>query len=267
MSTEAPNLILAQNVTEGWIEAFRSVHSQGSRTPLLISFSDTPSEEPFEIVPVREALDKLLVSLGKNSIDVTALTVFPYQLWLRKGKPGLREFSDDCLRRLLPRLKALDRRNQNGTYFERMMAYSGWRRGATRTVNQLEHVVSLLNRPRTPRESALQIGCFDPAKDHTGQPVRGFPCLQQVSVSCGESGQLGLTAIYPTQYIFDRAYGNYLSLLQLGRVIAHLTRRIFVRLNCYIGKPILGDVRKRDLRNLHRLVENFSVSLNGREER
>ena len=124
---------------------------------------------------------------------------------------------------------------------------SGTRRDGVRVVNQLQFVIDLLKKGRRPRESALQITCFDPAKDHTGQPVRGFPCLQQVSISYDDSGRLAVNAFYPMQYVFDRAYGNYLGLCHLGQFLAHQTQFRFSRLTCFIGKPELGDVSKRDM--------------------
>jgi hypothetical protein len=74
---------------------------------------------------------------------------------------------------------------------------------------------------RRPRQSALQLACFDPAKDHTGAALAGFPCLQQVSLTYKEERTLEINAYYPTQYMVERAYGNYLGLCQLGHFIAH----------------------------------------------
>ena len=68
-------------------------------------------------------------------------------------------------------------------------------------------------------------------------------------------------AFYPTQYIFDRGYGNYLGLCHLGSYIAHQTGLQFVRLNCYIGEPHLGDVNKRDLAVLAKLVDQRLAAL------
>ncbi|MGC1272632.1 MAG: hypothetical protein WBC44_02905 [Planctomycetaceae bacterium] len=135
-----------------------------------------------------------------------------------------------------------------------MMRFTGLRKGRPHTVDQLEFVIRLLKRSRRSRHSALQIACFDPAKDHTGQAVRGFPCLQQVSIAQDDQRRLAINAYYPTQYIFDRAYGNYLGLCHLGQFLAHETNSTFVRLSCYVGQPILGNVSKRDVRSLAEFV-------------
>jgi hypothetical protein len=137
-----------------------------------------------------------------------------------------------------------------------MMNFTGQRGGQAKTVDQLGFIINLLrNSQRWPRQSALQLSCFDPAKDHTGQPVRGFPCLQQVGLSHDADNRIAVHAFYPTQYIFDRGYGNYLGLCHLGSYIARQAGLQFVRLNCYIGEPQLGDVNKTDLAQLARLVD------------
>src|ERR1700721_4173834 len=193
------------------------------------------------------------------------MTIFPYDLWQLRGCPPYEDFHQLCVRRFFPRLKACDSRNRLGTYFERMMNYTGVRKkDAYRTEDKLGFIINLLkNSDRWPRQSALQISCFDPAKDHTGQPVRGFPCLQQVGLSHDGDKCIAVHAFYPTQYIFDRAYGNYLGLCHLGSYIANQSGLRFVRLNCYIGEPHLGDVNKRDVADLASAVEERLSILHG----
>jgi len=257
MSVLAPTVIEADNISVAWGRTLLHVcdSSKSSLSPVVVSISNFSPPLPGEIVDVREATDAALVRLAMNPVRVSALTIIPYEMWCRRKKPSCQEFTSFCLKRLLPRLKKLDARNRLGTYFERMMDFVGERKGKSYTVNQLLFVINLLkNRKKWPRESALQISCFDPAKDHTGQPVRGFPCLQQVSIAHDNKGSIALSAYYPTQYIFDRAYGNYLGLCQLGAFIAHESGLKFVRLNCFVGRPELGTVSKKNIKELVRLV-------------
>jgi hypothetical protein len=100
----------------------------------------------------------------------------------------------------------------------------------------------------------LQAACFDPLKDHTGQSVRGFPCLQQVSFAHDQNDGLAVNAYYPTQYVFDRGYGNYLGLCHLGHFMAHELGLQLLRVNCYIGRPELGNATKSSLRALETCV-------------
>jgi hypothetical protein len=257
MSTNAPIVIERMNLSLAWADAFLAAAETRSRDlrPFVITIGGFAPPLPPEDIAVREAVDDHLATLGKNSVDISGMTIFPYKPWVRRSMPGCADFSKFCVSQLLPRLKKLDNRNQKGTYFGRMMAYTGTRRTGPRTVNQLEFIINLLRKPRCQRESALQIACFDPAKDHTGQPVRGFPCLQQLGISYDADRNFAVNAYYPTQYIFDRAYGNYLGLCHLGHFLAKETGLTFVRLTCFVGKPELGEVRKRDLKSLIELAK------------
>ena len=253
MSINQPALIESPNLSHAWAKAFIHVYDQtpATRAPLLLSISGFSTPLPTDDQEIRSSLDETLCRFGMNTSAVSGMMIFPYDIWCRRGRQSCDDFSKFCVNRLLPRLKAQDRRNQYGTYFERMMSYSGSRHGNLHTTHQLSFVIDILKNTtkRKMRESALQLACFDPAKDHTGQPVRGFPCLQQVGISHDIDGRFGINAFYPSQYMFDRAYGNYLGLCHLGAFIAHETKLTFARLNCFIGDPRRSDstVAKRDL--------------------
>jgi hypothetical protein len=257
MSIDIPIIIASPNLSHAWGGVFLHTLRRKRRAlaPVVVSVGGFTSPLPPEDEFIRSALDETLTRLDKNPSDVSAMTIFPHKPWVRRGMPGCREFSAFCLDRFLPRLKKLDRRNQNGTYFERMMGFTGIKAGKGRQVNQLEFVIGLLrDSDRRPRQSALQIACFDPAKDHTGQPVRGFPCLQQVSIAYDDASDFALNAYYPTQYVLDRAYGNYLGLCHLGHFLARETGLRFVRMTCFVGRPDLGDVARKDVQALAALV-------------
>ncbi|MEX0803601.1 MAG: thymidylate synthase [Candidatus Binatia bacterium] len=259
MSHNSPLVIESSCLSHAWGRAFLHTfeNSKQKLSPLMLGIVGLSDEPPAEDSVLRDAVDTALELYKMNSVRVSGLTIFPYEMWVRRGRQGCKEFSEFCVDQFLPRLKARDRRNCYGTYFERMMRYSGDRNGSISFVNQLEFVVDLLKRPRKSRYSALQMTCLDPAKDHTGQAVRGFPCLQQISVAQDGQGRIAINAYYPTQYIFDRGYGNYVGLCHLGHFVAYETGLEFVRLNCFIGQPILGDqkkVTKQSLRSLADIV-------------
>lgn len=240
MSTNPPKIINNSNLSLAWCEAWLYCYDrdQSCFGPLIISIGDIHSETPEENQSLRALLDDTLAAAGGVQSRISAMTIFPWEMWQRRGKPDCNEFSSLCIERVLPRLQKLSILNRYGTYFSRMMAYTGHCKEGEKQINQLSHVIELLKKPRRVRESALQIACFDPAKDHTNQPVRGFPCLQQIGVTYGDDDTIALNAYYPAQYLFDRAYGNYLGLCHLGSFIAHQAGMRFDRLNCFIGKPI-----------------------------
>ncbi len=272
MSTKAPEPVISEtNLSYAWGRAFLIAMERSARDlrPLTVSIEGFADNVPEENPTIRKALDHALECNAKFSCDVSALTIFPYKHWKRAGKPNRQQLFDWYLKRFLPRLKARDPRNRNGTYFERMIAFQGAlrKKGAVRIVtkNQLDHIIRDWHRererPKRPRHSALQVACFDPAKDHTGQAVRGFPCLQQLSFTYDDTGGLATNAYYPTQYVFDRAYGNYLGLCHLGHFMAHELGLRLIRLNCFIGHPELGDINKEDLRGLEKTVREVLFNL------
>jgi len=232
--------------------------------PLMISVGGLRMGMPAEDDDIRTALDTALNQNHKYSSSISAMTIFPFKYWEQNGTPHIDELSKLYLNNYLPRLRARDRRNRTGTYFERMIAFEGINRKHTSdTKNQLRHVVGLWSKDGTgprPRQSALQVAIFDPVKDHNGSPRSIFPCLQQVSFAYDDLGGLAVNAYYPSQYIFDRAYGNYLGLCHLGYFMAREIDLEFVRLNCFIGRPELGDITKGRLRTLEDTVRQALVT-------
>jgi len=260
MSIHRPIVVESPNLALAWGQALLHSFESSRRTlaPIIVSIANFDTPVPLEDTDIRQATDEALERLELNSVRVSGLMIFPYDMWCRRGKPASTDFASFCMSHYLPRLRKLDKRNLNGTYFGRMMGFTGVKGKQHETVDQLSFVINLLKRraSRWPRQSALQISCFDPAKDHTGQPVRGFPCLQQVSVAHDGDGRFALSAYYPTQYVFDRGYGNYLGLSHLAAFIAHETGLQFVRLNCFVGRPDLGSVSKGAIAPIVELIRS-----------
>ena len=259
MSANTPEVIDERNLSHAWARAFLTMMDRSDRelAPLTISIT---------------GFDASLAEQDKYSSAVSGLTIFPYKYWDREGRPECRKLSEWYLRQYLPRLKARDRLNKKGTYFERMIAYHGVKQHDEQdedvVKNQLQHIIDIWNRDRgngtRPRQSALQVACFDPAKDHTGSTRSGFPCLQQVSFAYGHRGEIVVSAYYPTQYIYDRAYGNYLGLCHLGHFMACEMGLQIARLNCFIAHPELGGVNKGALTELVAVVRDC-LSINRTE--
>lgn len=265
MSASQPTVICSANLSIAWANAFLHAHDARGRglAPLVVSIGSFSGPLPIEDSDIRKYTDAALARCKKVPIRATGLTIFPYDMWVRRGKQNCDAFSAFCVERLLPRLRKRDKRNALGTYFARMMSFTGKSKDGDRTVNQLSHVVALLKQHRRPRESALQLACFDPAKDHTRQPVRGFPCLQQLGIALDDENRFAINAFYPTQYMFDRAYGNYLGLCHLGAFISHETGLIFSGLSCFVGRPLLGKVTKGAIDDLVKRLRQRVVLLNG----
>jgi hypothetical protein len=257
-------VIVDSNLSHAWARAFLWVMEPGqvSGSVLLLSVLNLQNREPEQDLIIRSALDEMLYATNKTSVDASAYTIFPYNMWhIRIPAPDRKWLFERYLHNL-PRIRARNRLNNNGTYFERMITFVGSsdpRSGApmVTSINQLEYVIQMWlradKRGTSPRASALQVSCIDPIKDHTFQPRRGFPCLQQVSFNCDRSNRLlTVNSYYPTQYIYDRGYGNYLGLCHLGLFMAHEMGLILNRINCVIVHAELGGITKGQLRELEK---------------
>jgi hypothetical protein len=146
-------------------------------------------------------------------------------------------------RATFPRWQAMNRKaNGRGLYFERLTMYG---RGPC-DGNQLEWILKQFNSRTGVRRSMLQATTFDPERDHVASAQLGFPCLQQVSFEPTNAG-LVTNAFYATQQIFDKAYGNYLGLAQLGAFMAHEMHMPLARLNVMVGIAKLERIAKSDV--------------------
>lgn len=261
-----PTLIAEPNISLAWAKAFLAVYrgEVSNATPLTVSAGDFNGGLTPEVAEIRQVVDTDLRTHGKLSSKMNADLIFPQTLWQQTKPLGRAAFFNRYIEDYYPRLKARDsRRNGKGTYFLRMV---GWGLPPTESsdgtpVNQLEHIIALYTERaahgQRPRSSALQISCFDPARDHTKAVRSIFPCLQQIGLVYDTNNSLFLNAYYPSQYIFDRAYGNYLGLTNLGRFLASELGLTFRRLTCFIGSPKLGDVNKGSLRSLAELLSSI----------
>lgn len=268
MRTLAPTMICEDNLSIAWGRALLHVLAEPhDAAPLAVSIS-LATGEPEEVQSIRQAVDAALLREKKVSVPENAAMIFPSRTWKRCERLGRDAFYSEYLEQVLPRIKARMGASFHGTYFERMIRYIGFAKDKRREVNQLKHIIELWEKAkaknRRPRSSALQVACFDPARDHNFAPVWGFPCLQQVSFAYDKAGgDVAVSAYYPCQYIFDRGYGNYLGLCDLGRFMAEAIGTRCMRVNCHVAAPLLGDVTKAAMRDVRRCVEDCMHELTG----
>jgi len=232
------NLILFDdtNVSRCWARIFLEslARPKGEIVPVLLTIRGLGEEVPIEISGIRQLLDKDLAAKGKFLSSTVASTIFPISMW--NPKLNRQELFD----RYLGTLKQLKKCKQNhkGIYFERLLKH-----GPTEC-NQLDFFLRSRLENGNHRRSVLQAAIVDPIKDLTNQPVRGFPCLQQVSFVPFGDGELAVNGFYGSQYVYEKAYGNYIGLINLGRFIAHEMKLRLTQLNCFTGIATLGVPKK-----------------------
>jgi hypothetical protein len=255
-----PRLAASGNLSLQWAEAFCRIMDPGVQafTPLVVSVTAFGADLlPVEDAEIRAALEAALREYGNGmSVETVANTIFPHSFW-HPGVPRGRLFTR--YQSISPRLRR-DRRNVNGLYFERLTSFPG----APAAGNQLEFILDCYH-SRVRRKPALQAAVLDPAvdlprqagvfnvtKDLTMQRQRGFPCMQQVAFAPdSDRGTMSMSAFYASQYLFKRAYGNYLGLCRLGRFMAHEMGLRLERMTCYVGYAHRDHTPgKNDLRTL-----------------
>ena len=254
-----PVMITDNNLSRAWARVLLDV-LKGAGTevsPLVLSVTgfDEKGMVP-EDPAVRQALDQLLKRKSRPNVEDVAFTIFPQRLWEMSRGDRARLFSLYCA--TFPRWQAMNKiANRRGLYFERMIMYG---RGPC-DGNQLEWILTQYGSRKGVRRSMLQATTFDPSRDHVASAQLGFPCLQQVSFEPTVFG-LVVNAFYATQQIFDKAYGNYLGLAQLGAFMACEMGMPLARLNVMVGVAKLERIAKRD-RNFEPLVAAAEALVSG----
>ena len=245
----SPLIVESNNLSVAWGNAFLQVYRAGEISPLVVVINGLDNAEPGEIPVIRNLLDASLAANGNGlSCLEVANTIFPISLWNPERD------RNDLFQRyinIFPRIRKHPR-NQHGVYFQRLISF-GHDGNLQHGVNQLDHIISTWKRGNR-RRTALQAAVFDPSKDHTNQRRRGFPCLQQVAFArIGDDG-LSVTGFYATQYMFERAYGNYLGLCRLGHFMAHEMGLRLSQVVC-MATPAVRYRTKKALKGLSKQVE------------
>lgn len=252
------NHIIASSPLEGWARIFLKLMQPGcaSLSATMVTVQNPSHETVTQRLPLEEELSRLLRDHKKPVVRESSAIIFPYSQWRAKrwDIDGLTEW---YLEEFMPRLSKVSPQHKN-TYFNRLVNYTGLKKTnseeSIQTVNQIKEVIrfckNAAKRKTHFRPSGLQMAIFDPAKDLNESMQSNFPCLHQIGLGFDSSGALQLSAFYPSQFVVERALGNYLGLCQLGLFIASELDIEFAELTCFIAAPKRGKLNKTELRNL-----------------
>lgn len=232
------HFIEESNLSIAWGRAIKLVSAPGKKeySPLIVSVTGfDPNGVVSEDTQIRSALDGALVGSGRQNVETVAGTIFPYNMWNQQAP---RSKLYERYNRALPRIRAASTKNKFGIYFERMITG-----GPANHPNQLEFIIKQFRSRSTVRRSMMQIGIFNPVLDITTAAQRGFPCLQHVTFA-PINGELTVNAFYATQYMVERAYGNYLGLCRLGQFAAKEMNLKLARVTCYTGIAMFDGAKK-----------------------
>jgi hypothetical protein len=191
-------------------------------TPLVMT--------PEHAVVIRDVDALMRATDPATAIERVANTIFPQDMYLRKGYPAFYEHFLDTMTRA-------KRKNTWGTYAMRLMSRSS----GAKSINPLETVIQKLKRATTggheyrngyelsvhdvvtdlPDEE-LDFGCevplYEPVKD-AGR-VSNSPCLSHLSFKLDSEDAVHLTAVYRSHYYCSKALGNLIGLARLQAFVA-----------------------------------------------
>ncbi|MER5452817.1 thymidylate synthase [Streptomyces sp. NPDC002766] len=219
-------VVTGGDVTRAWIAACNALDRKDnpSRTGLhtVVRIADPTADDP----GFRTELDRLRIAKRHEPIETVAGTLFPADL-------AARATDHTSLvaryRAMYPRIKRYPG-NAHGTYFGRLVAYPG----AKKTdIDQIGNIIGRLRKQtgsKGPMTAAYEADLAHPDDGDVPAELlvhaadrdnlyRGFPCLSHVSFQLDRDRRVHAAALYRSQYMFERAYGNYLG---LGRLLAYI---------------------------------------------
>jgi hypothetical protein len=225
--TDIPVVVSSNNLKDAWIQTLRKAKANRRElTPFILSLNGFDESADF-----KSTLNQHLFKNKHQEVDTVAGTIFPINLY--KLVSYEREELYRQYMRNLPRVKAIaPNANNRGTYFQRLISFPNLN---GEPVNQLEKVITSLNEGNVKRRSKLQASVFDPTYDHIPGMFQGFPCMQHITFYKKGKNGLVLNSFYAMQHLYEKAYGNWLGLVNLGKFIAQETNLELQQLNVFAG--------------------------------
>lgn len=210
------------NVSTAWVAAAAALdQSKREAFHTVVRIADPVAEIP----AIREAMDRILSSRQKQSVETVANTIFPAALTriCQDHEQLVRRYVDV----VYPRLKTFPKNNK-GVYFHRLIQYPT----QAGPFDQIGAVIDRIGIERAtpgpiraryeatidaPGDVAVSTPVYVPGTDNS---PRSFPCLSHCSFQLDTAhGRVHLLANYRSQFLVERGYGNYLG---LGRLLAYV---------------------------------------------
>jgi thymidylate synthase len=222
--------ITADTLSKAWVESARVLLESADHHAMhmIVHITDPTGEDP----EIRRAVDDLMVVYKYQSVETIANTIFP-----RAIAATSRDYLHLAQRyeAMYETLRKRWRRNVYGTYFGRIVAYPTPSGNVDQLASLIEHlkIESKTHNPKTARfettfvvpdgdglpddEFSESLGVFAPGPDRNR--AMAFPCLSHCSFQLDRDRRVHALAHYRSQYLLQRAYGNYLG---LGRLLDYV---------------------------------------------
>lgn len=189
---------------------------------LVLEVAD-PISLPADDKKVVDVLDRFLTDHGGLPINTVVNTIFPAQLYVRHGAPGVYE---RYVSEVYPQVK--DHPDCSwGTYAHRILCRTDT---DGKTINPLRDLVEKLKVQLSlpgPNRAVYELGIVDPFLDipiydpgeDRARPLGG-PCLSHISFHLTADRRLMLTALYRSHWYVQRTLGNLFGLAHLQHFVA-----------------------------------------------
>ncbi|AYF78517.1 hypothetical protein D7D52_37085 [Nocardia yunnanensis] len=256
-----PIHVHAPDLSTAWLQTTLAVHAAPGRRALH-TVTHIVDAAKVEQPRIRAAADDLLDEIDLQPVDTVANTIFPAALALQTSNPA--ELAERY-RRLYPSLKRLERRNNRGTYFLRLVAYPA-EKGP---VDQLGHLIDTLimeranAAPKRARyetslhvpDTEISVPIFEPGRDTTAM---AFPCLSLLSFQL-DGEHLHAVAHYRSQYLVARGYGNYMGICRLLGYVAAQVGVGIGAVTVVVGQAHADHLRRDLTEGLHALAADLAL--------
>jgi thymidylate synthase len=258
-----PLIITESNLSVAWAKAFIELMKPGKdiRHPAIVTIQGFDITGEIEDIKIKNRLNFELKKHKKNTCETVAGTIFPSSMW-NPILPNDAEVLFNRYERAWPGIK-ICKTNRKGVYFRRLTSYQSKNEcEQPAKVNQLKFIIDTYKQGNH-RKSAMQAAIFDPSRDHSNAPILGFPCLQQVTFTPIGDNQLSITGFYAKQLHFEKSYGNYLGLYELGRFMAKQLGLKLTQVICIASCLERSDASKFSKNQLIPLANDLHAILTG----
>lgn len=257
----ADEIVNGTTVSDGWLRTVEAVNATSDQQVFhLVTRMNHPT---IETPNIRAAADWLAHEVGNPLVETVANTIFPTHMAAtsRDHLHLARRYRD-----IYGVVKRIDKHNQRGTYFGRLVSYPSLHG----PYDQLSALITKLKvelTTRGPKSARYEISTFDNGSDSTGlaPPEResedppgltqvysagqdnspmGFPCLSFCSFQL-DRRVLHMVAHYRRQHLIERGYGNYLGLGRLLRYVCDAAELHAGQLMVVVGAAAVDAPRYR----------------------
>lgn len=271
----SPAPVNADDLSTAWLETCRAV--SGSTDQRVFHQVTRIARPTVEVPDLRDAVDDILAAAELDPVDTVANTIFPAAM---ARNCATSDALGERYRRAYPRIKKFPG-NEKGTYFGRLVAYPYSQDQHCDQLAQLLEKFRTERRTPGPMSARYEVSIESAEQDlpeggpgdqepgsapcvaaHSASIVvpakntarMGFPCMSLCSFQL-DGSYLHMVAHYRSQYMIQRAYGNYVG---LGHLLAYVAENVGLMAGELMVVAGYAQIDSNGRRQLSRLLRSTS---------